>query len=1011
MSDTHEQHDNVAKVVSEKSALLRSFSTPEVQISRLPSPQRDIYEDVVKERCHSRPTIVIQRNSTRSETMQDESTMEQLDSQPYSENNKNDLKLCCESKKKKCPRSTVFFQDGLRSVDFVLVWHTVESDSECDASEKRRIFEKNLIDEGLDLEYENQESSKLKFVKIHAPLEVLRRYGEILKLRMPMKEDLCKLPKEYRLNIFGNASAYLTQKIPALRQVSHRTNFFVEGVSEQWAKVKEWIFLDKDKFPENDQQRFTAIYSRDREYLFDINSPCFFTSAIHSRIVQFILDRKRFSDNRVNDFAFGMERLIDDNVYAAAYPLHDGDLTTENTVRNLLYTEWACLGKWYRYQPLDCIKEYFGVKIALYFAWLGYYTHILLAPAIVGLACFIYSLATMYSHKPSNDICDVGLEEKMCPHCDIWCDYWNIKETCVHSRITYLFDNSTTVFYAVFMSLWATTFLEMWKRYSAEITHRWDLTGFDVQEEHPRPQYLARLAHVKRKCVNIITNTMEPHVPFWKIKVPMTIFSFGIVLLLVCMALATVLAVVLYRMSILVSLKVHSDKMDNSSAILFTTVTAASINLVAILIFNQIYNYVAEYLTEFELLRTQTEFDDSLTLKIYLLQFVNYYASIFYIAFFKGKFVGSPKRYNRVFGYRQEECGPGGCLLELCIQLAVIMIGKQAMNTVLEMLFPLFFKWLNTLKAGFSRDHQSCKGFRPRWVKDFKLVEWGPRSLFPEYLEMVLQYGFVTIFVAAFPLAPFFALLNNILEMRLDAKKLLTMYRRPVSQRVRDIGVWYRILDSIGKLSVVTNGFIIAFTSDFIPRLVYQISINPNGSLEGYVNNSLSYFNTSDFEAGRSGRTNNSIDTVCRYPDYRNPPWSSEKYERTALYWHILAARFIFVVVFENLVVLVMIILKWCIPDMPGKLRDRIRREAYITNEIIIKQETLRAQRAHSCSNASTLRKPETLQNIDVPSTPEQWDRLISSSLSQSEFDLVVHGDEHQTGSHQINHPATPESI
>lgn len=69
----------------------------------------------------------------------------------------------------------------------------------------------------------------------------------------------------------------------------------------------------------------------------------------------------------------------------------------------------------------------------------------------------------------------------------------------------------------------------------------------------------------------------------------------------------------------------------------------------------------------------------------------------------------------------------------------------------------------------------------------------------------MLQYGFVTIFVAAFPLAPFFALLNNVLEMRLDAKKLLTMYRRPVSQRVRDIGVWYKILDSVSKLSVITN--------------------------------------------------------------------------------------------------------------------------------------------------------------------------------------------------------------
>lgn len=73
------------------------------------------------------------------------------------------------------------------------------------------------------------------------------------------------------------------------------------------------------------------------------------------------------------------------------------------------------------------------------------------------------------------------------------------------------------------------------------------------------------------------------------------------------------------------------------------------------------------------------------------------------------------------------------------------------------------------------------------------------------FLCIVLQYGFVTIFVAAFPLAPFFALLNNILEMRLDAKKLLTYFRRPVTQRVRDIGVWYRILDSIGKLSVITN--------------------------------------------------------------------------------------------------------------------------------------------------------------------------------------------------------------
>jgi anoctamin-1 len=74
----------------------------------------------------------------------------------------------------------------------------------------------------------------------------------------------------------------------------------------------------------------------------------------------------------------------------------------------------------------------------------------------------------------------------------------------------------------------------LWKRYSAEITHRWDLTGFDIQEEHPRPQYLARLKNVKRREVNIVTNMVEPHVPFWRMKLPATVLSFSVVLLLVC---------------------------------------------------------------------------------------------------------------------------------------------------------------------------------------------------------------------------------------------------------------------------------------------------------------------------------------------------------------------------------------------------------------------------------------------------------------------------------------------
>lgn len=135
------------------------------------------------------------------------------------------------------------------------------------------------------------------------------------------------------------------------------------------------------------------------------------------------------------------------------------------------------------------------------------------------------------------------------------------------------------------------------------------------------------------------------------------------------------------------------------------------------------------------------------------------------------------------------------------------MIGKQFMNACIEYAWPLILKYYNSLslRTGKNRE-RSLKGKGQRHIKDLKLVEFGSRGLFPEYLEMILQYGFVTIFVAAFPLAPLFALINNIFEMRFDAKKLLVHYRRTAFPRVQNIGIWYRILDCISKLAVITNG-------------------------------------------------------------------------------------------------------------------------------------------------------------------------------------------------------------
>lgn len=68
------------------------------------------------------------------------------------------------------------------------------------------------------------------------------------------------------------------------------------------------------------------------------------------------------------------------------------------------------------------------------------------------------------------------------------------------------------------------------------------------------------------------------------------------------------------------------------------------------------------------------------------------------------------------------------------------------------------------------------------------------------------------------------------------------------------------------------------------------------------------------------------------------------RYNLSADFWYILAARLIFVLVFQNVIAFVSNLIRWCIPDVPRKLSERIRQESYLTNEIIIKQEMIRAR-------------------------------------------------------------------
>lgn len=66
-----------------------------------------------------------------------------------------------------CAKQTIYFRDGERSVDFILVWDMLNKDAVTDeAYERRANFERNLVKEGLDLEYEPVEENGLNFIKV-----------------------------------------------------------------------------------------------------------------------------------------------------------------------------------------------------------------------------------------------------------------------------------------------------------------------------------------------------------------------------------------------------------------------------------------------------------------------------------------------------------------------------------------------------------------------------------------------------------------------------------------------------------------------------------------------------------------------------------------------------------------------------------------------------------------------------------------------------------------------------
>uniref|UniRef100_A0A673XJH3 Anoctamin n=1 Tax=Salmo trutta TaxID=8032 RepID=A0A673XJH3_SALTR len=544
-------------------------------------------------------------------------------------------------------------------------------------------------------------------------------------------------------------------------------------------------------------------------------------------------------------------------------------------------------------------------KVALYYLWLGWYTILLVPAAILGVIVFLYALVHFVSSYYRKEVCES--DTVMCPRCDKWCQVWQLRDTCTYAKVSHLFDNEGTVAFAMFMAVWATIFLELWKRHKATFVSKWKVFDWCEEEE---------------ELILGVLNDPDCHPKEFRHSYLRSTLVLVLVTLMLVLIIGLTQALVVFRVVAAVLLSEGTWEFVRDHANTVAVMLGAVLHYITMQFMTRVNKAVAFKLCEIgESGESFAATERSFTVKMFTFQFFTLFSSLIYVAFFLGRINGRPGSYVRISGkWRLEECHPSGCLTDLFIQMAVIMLLKQTLNNIFE--FTCGHCYKNACREEEKMGRDPCDICKLRdWLRNYDLNDVNFFSLFNEFLEMVVQFSFTTIFVAAFPLAPLLALINNIFEIRLDAIKMVSLERRLVPKKTNDIGIWTKVLEAIGVLAVIANGLVIGVSSDFIPRLVYRYHYGPcaNGEADVHVRK--------DFFPSQLITESGFNVTQCSYKDYRN----DVDYSLTSQFWLIMAVRFAFVVLFEHVVVIFKCIAAWFVPDSPmlvknDRLKDKLCR-------------------------------------------------------------------------------------
>ena len=192
------------------------------------------------------------------------------------------------------------------------------------------------------------------------------------------------------------------------------------------------------------------------------------------------------------------------------------------------------------------------------------------------------------------------------------------------------------------------------------------------------------------------------------------------------------------------------------------------------------------------------------------------------------KFVNSFFSFFEIAFFADGTCGTEGtptCMSSLRVQLVSVFGSMIVVNNIMELAIP----WVKTKITARIEQQGVANDVQPSPAElEYNLEPY--ESTFDDFDEIIIQFGFVTLFVTAFPIAPLLAFANNVIELQVDAQKLGSLTRRPVPRGAYDIGSWKKILNVLSSVAVITNLALAVFVSPGVKNFIIDAGVEPDSN-------------------------------------------------------------------------------------------------------------------------------------------------------------------------------------